>query len=258
MRTDSIFYKIFLNFPQSFFELINRPGETANLYEFTSREVKQLSFRLDGLFLPRDPNSTEPFYIVEVQFQPNDIFYYRLFAEFFLFLRDYQPPQTWQLVVIYPNRNIEREQTHHFGNMLSLNQVTRIYLNELGEEAERSLGIQVIKLIIESENQAVEKAKKLISETKQQVTDIIVQKNLIDLIQSIIVYKLPQKSRKEIEAMFGLTEMKQTKFYQEAQLETKLETLLRMIRLGLSLEVIAQSLDLPLEIVQKEAEKANN
>lgn len=50
--------------------------------------------------------------------------------------------------------------------------------------------------------------------------------------------------------MLGLEDLKQTKFYQEAKLETKLEATARMIKLGLSLEVIAQSLDLPLEIVQ--------
>ena len=57
--------------------------------------------------------------------------------------------------------------------------------------------------------------------------------------------------------MLGLGDLKQTKFYQEAFAEgeqkTKLEAVAKMIRLGLSLEVIAQSLDLPLEVVQKVA-----
>lgn len=53
--------------------------------------------------------------------------------------------------------------------------------------------------------------------------------------------------------MLGLEDLKQTKFYQEAKLETKLEAIPRMIRLRLTLEVIAQSLELPLEVVQKAA-----
>ena len=53
MKTDSIFYRIFLEFPGSFFELIDRPPDEAEPYQFTSREVKQLSFRMDGLFFPR-------------------------------------------------------------------------------------------------------------------------------------------------------------------------------------------------------------
>ena len=66
LKTDSIFYQIFLNFPTIFFELINQPNTNTQTYEFTSREVKQLSFRLDGLFLPTDNNPNKPFYLVEV------------------------------------------------------------------------------------------------------------------------------------------------------------------------------------------------
>ncbi|MDB9315895.1 DUF2887 domain-containing protein, partial [Spirulina sp. CS-785/01] len=52
METDSIFYRIFQQYPRSFFELLNRPASDADNYEFTSVEVKQLAFRLDGIFLP--------------------------------------------------------------------------------------------------------------------------------------------------------------------------------------------------------------
>jgi predicted transposase/invertase (TIGR01784 family) len=72
VKTDSIFYQIFLNFPNIFFELINQPNTDTQTYEFTSREVKQLSFRLDGLFLPTESESNQPFYLVEVQFQPDE------------------------------------------------------------------------------------------------------------------------------------------------------------------------------------------
>ncbi|MEQ8960372.1 MAG: DUF2887 domain-containing protein, partial [Coleofasciculus sp. C2-GNP5-27] len=84
----------------------------------------------------------------------------------------------------------------------------------------------------------------------------------IDLIETIIVYKLPQKSREEIEGMLGLSELKQTKVYQEAkqegldegQLKAKLEAIPRMMQLGLNLEMIAEGLDLPLDVVQPAAQ----
>ncbi len=91
VKTDSIFYQLFLTFPASFFELIGVSVAEANHYQFTSREVKQLAFRLDGLFLPTDDDSNKPFYLVEVQFQPDEDLYYRLFGELFLFLRQYKP-----------------------------------------------------------------------------------------------------------------------------------------------------------------------
>ncbi|ABA23870.1 conserved hypothetical protein [Trichormus variabilis ATCC 29413] len=259
MKTDTIFYSLFQAFPNIFFELINQSPQEASIYEFTSREVKQLAFRLDGLFLPKINDSTKPFYIVEVQFQPDDDFYYRLFAELFLYLKQYKPPYPWQVVVIYPSRGIERQQTIHFDEILVLNRVKRIYLDELGEVAETSLGVGVVKLVIETEDTAPVLARQLIAQAKQQLTDVTAKRDLINLIETIIVYKLPQKSREEIEAMLGLNELKQSRVYQEAleegkqegKQEAKLETIPRMVQFGLSVEAIAQLLDLPLEVVQQ-------
>jgi len=263
MKTDSIFYQIFLNFPNIFFELINQPDTSIQTYEFTSREVKQLSFRLDGLFLPIEKDSNQPFYLVEVQFQPDEELYYRLFAELALFLRQYKPCYPWRIVVIYPSRSIERQQPHQFEDFLTLNRVQIIYLDELAEIADSSLGVGVVKLIIETENQAVNKAKSLINQAKTEILETNIQKNLIDLIQTIIVYKLPQKTRKEIETMLGLSELRNTKVYQEAFTEGeeigkqigkeigKLEIIPNLIQEGFSAEKIAQLLNLPLNEVSK-------
>jgi DNA-binding transcriptional MerR regulator len=58
--------------------------------------------------------------------------------------------------------------------------------------------------------------------------------------------------------MLGLAELKQTKVYQEAKEEGKqqgkLETIPRLLELGLSLQAIPEALDLPLELVQPVAE----
>ena len=255
MKTDSIFYRLFQEFPGIFFELIELSSDEAISYEFTSREVKQLAFRMDGLFLPTTDDPNRPFYLVEVQFQPDETLYYRLFGELFLYLKQYRLSHPWQVVVIYPTQSVEREETLQFGEILASHRVQRLYLDELGEEGETSLGVGVVKLIIEDETTVTQKARTLFEQAKQHLTEPAVQRNFIDLIETIIVYKLPHKSREEIEAMFGLSELKQTKVYQEAQLETKLEAIPRMLHLGLSLEVISQSLDLPLEFVQQEVHK---
>ncbi|WP_287695788.1 Rpn family recombination-promoting nuclease/putative transposase, partial [Microcystis sp. M61BS1] len=156
---------------------------------------------------------------MEVQFQADDTLYYRLFAELFLFLRQYRPPHPWQIVVIYPHRGVEREQSLHFGEILNLASVRRIYLDELAPRDNPSLGIGVIKLVVESETAAVRTAQTLIERTREEITDQSSQRQLINLIESIIIYKLPQKSREEIEAMFGLSDLKQTRVYQEALAE---------------------------------------
>ncbi|MEQ8975669.1 MAG: Rpn family recombination-promoting nuclease/putative transposase [Coleofasciculus sp. C1-SOL-03] len=259
VKTDTIFYNLFLEFPGILFELIDSDPEEAATYEFTSREIKQPSFRLDGLFLPTTEDAEKSFYLLEVQFQPDEALYYRLFGELFLYLRQYQPPHPWQVVVIYPTRRIEREQAFQFSEILALNRVTRIYIDELGETSSGSLGIEMVKLVIEDEETAPERARRLVAQAQVQIDDEATQRNLIKLIETIIVYKLPHKSREEIEAMFSLSELKQTKVYQEAleegeqigELKAKLVAIPRMIEFGLRLPQIAQLQDLPLEVVQQ-------
>lgn len=63
--------------------------------------------------------------------------------------------------------------------------------------------------------------------------------------------------------MFSLSDLKKTKFYQEAFSEgeltgeekAKIASINRMLNLGLSVEIIANSLDLPLKFVQEQANK---
>ncbi len=283
MKTDTIFYSLFQEFPRFFFELIDRPPDEAAAYEFTSREIKQLAFRIDGLFLPTTPEPEQPFYLAEVQFQPDPDLYYRIFGELFLYLRQYKPIHPWCVVVIYPSRSIEREQSVQFRELLASSRVRRIYLDELGEAADRSLGVKLVKLIIEPAETAAERAKQLIETARQQLADATIQRDLINLIETIIVYKLPQKSREEIATMLNLSELKQTRFYQEVKQEgleegleqgleqgleegleqgleqgkqegerqAKLEAIRRMLVFGMNVETIAQLLDLSVEFVRQ-------
>ncbi|BAY29848.1 hypothetical protein NIES2107_16920 [Nostoc carneum NIES-2107] len=95
MKTDSIFYRLFQEVPSIFFELIGNPPETANIYQFSSVEVKQTAFRIDGVFLPTQ-DTNNPIYFVEVQFQPDADIYSRLISEIFLYLRQNKPQHTWR------------------------------------------------------------------------------------------------------------------------------------------------------------------
>ncbi|MFM7407335.1 MAG: DUF2887 domain-containing protein [Cuspidothrix sp.] len=99
------------------------------------------------------------------------------------------------------------------------------------------------------------------------VYDAKIKRDLINLIETIIVYKLPKKSREEIEAMLGLSELKQTRVYQEALEEGKAEgeveatrkLALKLLGIGMSLEQIAEVTELSLEQVQalqKQIEKS--
>jgi predicted transposase/invertase (TIGR01784 family) len=206
MKTDSIFYRLFQAFPSIFFELIQIPQTQAQNYRFDSVEVKQLSFRMDGLFLPNESNL--PIYFCEVQFQSDNDFYGRFFAEIFLYLSKTDLNNDWRGVVIYPNRRVESRNQERYQDLLTSGRVSRIYLDELENSNPESLGIATIKLIIAQESQAIATARELIERVRSQIPQ---PQNLLQLIETILVYKLPRLSCQEIEAMFSLDELKQTR-----------------------------------------------
>jgi hypothetical protein len=53
VKTDSIFYRLFKDFPQIFWEIIGNSPDRSDSYQFSSVEIKQTAFRIDGVFLPR-------------------------------------------------------------------------------------------------------------------------------------------------------------------------------------------------------------
>jgi len=116
------------------------------------------------------------------------------------------------------------------------------------------LGVKTIKLIVAPESKTVEQARELVNQVRQQ-GDQLQQEKFIQLIETILVYKLPNVSREEVEAMFELSDLKQTRVYQEAKLEGKLEgkleTVPRLLALGLTVKQIAQALGLSVEEVRQ-------
>ncbi|AUT01995.1 flagellar assembly protein H [Nostoc sp. CENA543] len=268
MKTDSIFYRLFQQFPSIFFELIGNPPETANIYRFASVEIKQTAFRIDGVFLPNQEQKS-PIYFVEVQFQADEDIYLRLISEISLYLRQNKRQNPWRGVVIYPSRDIDIAEKEDFLEFFESQRIKIIYLDELGEAESLPIGIATIKLVIEGEDTAINTAKELINRTQQAQNSQLPQKQLLELIETILVYKFPQMSRQEIEAMFGLSELKQTRVYQEAleegerkgeqkgeqkgRIQAKLEAVPKLLALGLTVEQIAQALDLDVTQVQQVA-----
>ena len=85
MRRDSIFYKLFQQYPNLLFTLLTNPPENADEYRFDSVAVKEPKFEIDGVFLPPDSENPGVVYFCEVQFQKDERLYERLFAECYLY-----------------------------------------------------------------------------------------------------------------------------------------------------------------------------
>lgn len=268
MKTDSIFYRLFQTYPRIFFDLIGQPNIDISTYQFASVELKQTAFRIDGVFVPITDASDQPVYFVEVQFQLDTTFYRRFFAEIYLYLRQNTAVNFWRGVILYPTRSVETSDTIPYQVELASQQVQRIYLDELPDVADNPLGLQILQLIVEQEETAVNRARELISQAREAIADEATRREILELIETVLLYKFTQFSREEIRAMFALTEseFKQTRIYQsikqeceeevklEAKLEGKLEAVPRLLALGLSVEQIAGALDLTVEQVQQGAQ----
>ncbi len=117
----------------------------------------------------------------------------------------------------------------------------------------------------------------MISRTEQEVANTLARNEIIEMITTIAVYKFRALSREEVETMLGIT-LQETRVYQEAKAEgreeQKAEMLLEQTRIyqeakaegreemlrvvvpillstGMSMEQIAQQLNVDLEDVQK-------
>ena len=104
------------------------------------------------------------------------------------------------------------------------------------------------------ENEAIQQAKTLINLVEK--ADAAKSRNLLELVERMLVYKFSSYSRQELEAMFGLTEWQQTRFYQEVKEETKLETIPKLLNEGLTVEQIARIFELDIEVVKTCNQKA--
>lgn len=215
MKTDSVFYSIFKTSPGILFELLGQSPDLAQNYQFESIEIKQVAFRLDGVLLPKPEAKDQTLIFLEVQFQKDPTFYHRFFAEIHFFLELHPKTFDWIAVVIYPRHSIEPPEYRPYRNLIHSDQVHRIYLQDLPATND-SVGLGLMRLIVMKQKEAITQSKELLTRTQQKAILDPQSSVILKLIETVIVYKFPNLSREAIEQMFGLSELKQTKFYQEA------------------------------------------
>ncbi|MDD1449280.1 Rpn family recombination-promoting nuclease/putative transposase [Dolichospermum sp. ST_sed8] len=219
MHTDTIFYQIFLTFHSLLFELLGQPIENAEGYQFTSVEVKEKAFRFDGIFMP--DSAKKPIYFVEVQFQNKPEFYWELITEINIYLNQYKPQQDWQAVALFAKRSLDVEVlTNYQQELVNSGRIQRIYLDEIPAG---SIGMGLIELIVSKENQAPQLVQNLMARTKTEISNDREKQGIIELLETVLVSKFSQLSRQEVEAMFLLSDIKQTRVYQEAKEEGQQE-----------------------------------
>jgi predicted transposase/invertase (TIGR01784 family) len=214
MRRDTIFYQLFQQSPTLLFDLLPQPPANAARYTFEAVEVKETGFRMDGVFLPPDALGT--IYFSEAQFQKDEMLYERMLAEISIYVyRNRERLSDWQAVVIYPTRSIEQSNTGTVSELLASGRIRRVYLDELGEIEELPIGIGLMVLTTLEGDEAKTEARSAIERSGGD-------RDIIEMITKIVVYKFNSLSRDEVNVMLGI-ELQQTRVYQEAKAEGKFE-----------------------------------
>jgi predicted transposase/invertase (TIGR01784 family) len=257
MRRDSIFYKLFQQFPSLLFELLANPPANPENYRFDSVAVKEPTFEIDGVFLPAENDPAKVVYFCETQFQKDERLYERLIAESSLyFYRNCELYNDWQAVVIYPSRSFEQSNIHPHRSLLNGGQLHRVYLDELGEIRELPLNLALMALTTVKEEQAPELARYLIDRSRQEQPQPDT-KVIIEMATTILTYKFTQLNLAEVRTMLGIT-LEETTVYKEIKQEGRLEGIadfvIRLLtkRLGQepSEEIRARISNMPLSTVE--------
>jgi predicted transposase/invertase (TIGR01784 family) len=214
MKTDSLFYRLFQDWPGLVLELAGLDSTAAG-YALRAEEIKQTGFRLDGVLAPPDDRPDWPLVFVETQFQPDADFHARWFSELFLYLYRRPPRRAWRAVALFPNRATEGAVEAAYEMLLAHPWVKRVYLEEALQEPTPTRGMRVLGLLLAEPAAVVAEAQTLLAEPA--VDGAPYGPALVDWVETLLVYKLPRLSREEIRKMLNVlnVELKETRFYQE-------------------------------------------
>jgi predicted transposase/invertase (TIGR01784 family) len=219
MKRDTIFYELFQEFPNIFFELIGEANTDPQIYDFKSQEIKQRGFRLDGIFIPPNRNRNQPTYFVEAQCYKDQKFYKRFLTSIILYFNQYPPYNPdWYAIVVFDTRKNDVPFPEYL-NALRQAHLKCFYLNEMGEDAYESLSLGILKLIVEGKRKAKLAAKQLVNKARQEFNNKAAQEKFLELIESIVINKYPSLSREEVQEMLTLNLIRGTRYYQELEEE---------------------------------------
>ena len=211
MKTDKLFYRIFLSQPDLISELV--PDIPANCeFDYSAPVVKETELRLDGVLTPISDDLNLPLVFLEAQMQSDDGFYDRFFAGIFLYIRQYKINRPWRGLLIL------RRRSHELGNkspyqVLLDSWVHRLYLEDLIALTNLSPNLSLLRLLVIPEQEVSASAQAILSNS-----DTSAEFRLrLDLVEAILINKFPQLSIEEVRVMLNLKEadVTQTRFYQE-------------------------------------------
>jgi predicted transposase/invertase (TIGR01784 family) len=141
----------------------------------------------------------------------------------------------------------------------------------LPENPKSGLGLAVLKLVTKPRTALIRDANLLVKRLKQEIKQAQAQAKLLELVEFVVISKLSDLSKEEVQVMLGLNDYRKSRFYQEARqdgvdegravgktegkvegkAEGKAEVALRMASKGYDAKEIADLVGLDVKAVRK-------
>jgi predicted transposase/invertase (TIGR01784 family) len=142
--------------------------------------------------------------------------------------------------------------------------LVRIYLNEPPPAPPDQFELGILELIAAQPETALKKAQAMVPRLRASKQPKQFQRMLLQFIETVIVHQFPSWSRREIEKMLQVTDVSQTRVFQEALeqgreegTEKAIETVaLRLLKMGRPVAEIVQATDLTPAQLRKLSKKS--
>jgi predicted transposase/invertase (TIGR01784 family) len=246
MKRDTLYYQIFKEFPELLFLLTGDPPQNAAGYRFSSVEVKEPTFRIDGVFEPLVLDGTGTMYLAEVQMQPDPRLYEWTFAELFaLFYRSRELYNDWKCVMFYLSRSTEQKVTHPYRALLGSDQVQVIYLDEVGNIRDLPLKMSLAVLPTVPPKKAPAEARDILARAKEQPEQYAA---IVELVTRVMSYMFIDRSPQEIDQMLDI-QFEETRVYKDTYAKASLNMVLSQLEENcgqLTIELVREVNALPI------------
>ena len=108
---------------------------------------------------------------------------------------------------------------HPYRCLLESDQLVRIYMDELPPAPPDRFEMGILELIAADPETALKKAQTMLPRVRVSKQPKQFQRALVQLIETVIVHQFPSWSREEIEKMLRVTDVRQTRVFQEGREE---------------------------------------
>jgi predicted transposase/invertase (TIGR01784 family) len=273
MKTDVLFYRLFATLPEIFFQLTGRPADEAEIYRLESLEIKQTSYRLDGVFRPHLADPHRPIYFTEISARSDPRFYQGFIAKIFDYYDQKLDDRPFFAMAIFTERSLDPGVPVQYQIFLDYDVMQICYLEDLLERGPLPIELELLRLIVTPEAAAMEKAREVLDRIEVETEPGAHRREVVESIETVLVYKFPRVRREEIERMFELVDLRETAVYREAfeegekkgekegekkgEKKGRLDAVPLLLESGVSVERIAESLELDLTAVRKVAARAS-